>query len=334
MHWVKKNRKKRRGMEFIPYDYEAAFNKNIEELHELFVEQMLKHRRKCVYALKEITAGEQFEIEIYPEFKNMDEVPEGGKEKKDNTKAQKNLNDKNARKYLERLINHNFEDSDIWVTLTYSEGNEPDTWENATKDVQNYIRRIAYRRKKKGLPNTKYVYIIEYSPEDEIRWHNHIIMDGLLDMDTVEAAWKLGRRNETRRLEKDEHGLTGMSIYITKDKNRKKGEKRWNCSQNLKQFRVRKVHSKRPAATAGTYKPIEKYVEGFVKDRAVLEDQLHKWYPALDFTDAEIYYNDFNGMFYIRARMRKRKEIRKEGEMHRRAAGHRKTRGEPGRKRE
>jgi len=60
---------------------------------------------EIIYALKEITAGDQFEIEIYPQFRSMDEVPpEGRTIKKDNNKAQKNLNDKNARKYVERLI--------------------------------------------------------------------------------------------------------------------------------------------------------------------------------------------------------------------------------------
>ena len=71
--------KKKRGMIFVPYDYEAAFAKSIEDIHEYFVEQMLKHRYKCVYALKEIIAGEQLEIEVYPEFKSMDEVPEAGR---------------------------------------------------------------------------------------------------------------------------------------------------------------------------------------------------------------------------------------------------------------
>ena len=79
-------------------------------------------RKKVIYALKEITAGDQFEIEIYPQFRSMDEVPpEGRTIKKDNNKAQKNLNDKNARKYVERLINENFSDRDIWMTLTYDD---------------------------------------------------------------------------------------------------------------------------------------------------------------------------------------------------------------------
>ena len=98
--------KRKKGMTFIPYDYEAAYNKSLEDMHEFFVEQMFKQGKKVVYALKEIRAGDQFEVEIYPQFKKMDEVPpEGRSIKKDNDKAQRNLNDKNARKYVERLIN-------------------------------------------------------------------------------------------------------------------------------------------------------------------------------------------------------------------------------------
>ena len=73
---------RRKGMQYIPYDYEAAYASSIELMHEWFVENMLnmhKHRKKVVYALKEITAGEQFEIEIYPQFKSMDDVPREGR---------------------------------------------------------------------------------------------------------------------------------------------------------------------------------------------------------------------------------------------------------------
>lgn len=290
-------------MVFVPYDYEAVFKENIEQLHEFFVEQMLKNRYKCVYALKEITAGTQFEIEIYPEFQKMSDVPEEGR-KRDNSKAQKNLNNKNACKYLVRLINENFTKEDLWETLTYGKGQEPKDMEEATRNMQNYIKRINYRRKKLGLPPAKYIYVTEYSPDAKVRWHHHLIMDGALDRDIVESTWKKGDRNQSKRLDPDEYGLTGMAIYVTKEKDRKKGEKRWNSSKGLKQFRVRKVHSKQPEPRKGNYKAISKYVEGFVRDRTNLEEQLKKWYPNKTFTDSAVYYNDFNGMFYIRARMR------------------------------
>lgn len=147
---------RKRGMQYIPYDYEAAYNKAMEDMHEWFIENLFQHRKKVIYALKEITAGDQFEIEIYPQFRSMDEVPpEGRTIKKDNNKAQKNLNDKNARKYVERLINENFSDRDIWMTLTYDDEHLPPDGDvdAAIKNVQKYIRRINYQRKKRGLPN-------------------------------------------------------------------------------------------------------------------------------------------------------------------------------------
>lgn len=251
---------RKRGMQFIPYDYEAAYNKAMEDMHEWFIENLFQHRKKVIYALKEITAGDQFEIEIYPQFRSMDEVPpEGRTIKKDNNKAQKNLNDKNARKYVERLINENFSDRDIWMTLTYDDEHLPPDGDvdAAIKNVQKYIRRINYQRKKRGLPNAKYVYVTAYNPDAEIRWHHHIVMDGALDMETVESCWKQSSRNEVRRLQTDENGLSGMANYIVEEKNRVPSEKRWNSSQGLRDPRIKVVHSKRPAA-GGSYKKIEK----------------------------------------------------------------------------
>lgn len=70
-------RKKGRG--FVPYDYEKAYNQALADLDEWFVGQMLRRGTKSVYALKEIRAGEQFEVEIYPQFRSMGEVPPGRK---------------------------------------------------------------------------------------------------------------------------------------------------------------------------------------------------------------------------------------------------------------
>ena len=299
---------KKRGMQpFIPYDYEVAYNKALEDMHEWFIEQMLKGRKKVIYALKEITAGEQFEIDIYPQFRSMDEVPpEGRRIVKDNSAAQRNLNDRHAREYVERLINQNFDNDDIWITLTYDDDHLPPDGDidAAIKNMQNYIRRVNYQRKKRGLTNAKYIYVTEYNPDEEIRWHHHLVMDGALDMDTVEKCWKNGSRNEVRRLEKDENGLSGMANYIVKEKKRIRSEKRWNSSQNLIPPKTRVVHSK-PTAAGGRYKPIEVYVDDMVKHHGAIREQLARWYPDFTYTDAQVYFNEFNCMFYIHAKLRK-----------------------------
>lgn len=307
----RRGNRRKRGMTFIPYDYEAAYNKSLEDMHEFFVEQLFKQGKKVVYALKEIRAGDQFEVEIYPQFKKMDDVPaEGRSIKKDNDKAQRNLNDKNARKYVERLINENFTDRDLWLTLTYDTEHLPQDGDidAAIKNVQRFIRRVNYRRKKRGLPNARYVYVTAYNPTEEIRWHHHIVMDGEMDMDVVEKCWNQSSRNEVRRLQKDENGLTGMAKYIVEEKNRVKSEKRWNSSQGLRDPDIKVVHSKRPTAKTGGYKKIGTYVEAMRKGYEQVREQMLKWYPDFDFTDAGIYYNDFNSMLYIRARMRKRRQ--------------------------
>ena len=109
------------------------------------------------------------------------------------------------------------------------------------KNMQNYIRRLNYQRKKRGLKNARYVYTTEGTQEG--RFHHHIVMDGDIDMDTVEELWIKGRRNQVRRLDKDEDGLTGMAKYITKEK-KKKSQKKWTPSKGLKKPEEKVNHYK------------------------------------------------------------------------------------------
>lgn len=292
---------KRKGTRYIPYDYEAAIDKSVEDMNEVFMEYMLKTKYRCVYTCKEIRAGNQLEIEIYPEFTRKEDIPEEGRIKDKET--QRNLNNKNAIKYCGRLIIENFTNDDIWMTLTYAEGNEPACWDEAVKNMTNYIRRINYRRKKLGLPKAKYIYVTEHDPDAKIRWHHHVIMDGLLDRDVCEKLWKLGERSQSKRLEEDAYGLVGMAKYITKDKHRQKNEKRWNCSTGLRQFRVRKVRSKRKGGN-GRYVPVSKYIDTFVRDKAAREAEIQAWHPEYSLLESQVYYNGVNGMFYITARLR------------------------------
>lgn len=316
-----RNKTKRIKNKFVEYDYESAYSRRMQDANEWFVEQLLKHGKKAVYALKEISAGEQFEIEMYPQFTSMEDVPPEGKKERaywEQRRAQRELNRKNSCKYVERLINQNFTDGDVWITLTYDDEHLPPDGdiEAAEKDVKNWISRINYRRKKIGLPPAKYIYITEYDPYAKIRWHHHVIMDGAMDMDILESLWKKGHRNESRRLKRDENGLSGMAHYITKierESQRLKYEKRWHSSKGLIKPYVNVVHSKRPEDRKGNYKKIERYVKEMVKNQNSIPEQLKKWYPDYTFTSAEVYYNEFNYMFYIHARMYRTDKTREGG---------------------
>lgn len=291
--------KKKKKSAYIDYDYEAAYQKSLTDLQEDNLKRMLEEGKvKSLYATKEIKSGNQLEIEIFPEFtkQQREQIPDEGKIEK-RRQAQKNLNNRNSRKMCERLINANFGDGDIWATFTYTDENAPTDMKTAQRDMQNFIRRVNYQRKKRGLPNAQYIYATECSPKG--RWHHHIVMDGKLDLDTTEKCWNLGRRNNVRRIAADENGLLGLSLYITKDKTNEqrqigKYQKAWKSSRGLKKPIERKNH----------YKFKQRDVDDVVSGKATIAAKLSKWYSGYAFTQAEIRYNTFNGRFYIYARMR------------------------------
>lgn len=298
---------RRKKKVYVPYDYEEAYQQEVEKAAEEDMQRILKEGKRQVYATKEVRAGEQLEVEIYPEFtrRERDKIPDEGKRRKQR-QVQRNLNEKNSRKMCERVINENFGNQDIWATFTYTDDEMPDTMEQAQKNMQKYIKRLNYHRKKDGLPNARYVYVTECSKGG--RWHHHIVLDGDMDMDTVENLWTHGRRNEVRRLHKDKDGLCGMAQYITKSPNEKgrkgdnrKGQKRWTPSRNLRKPKEKVTH----------YKVKSKDVEKVVRNHDELPELMKKLFSAegYEFTSGQIRYNDFNGRFYIYARMR-----RKEGE--------------------
>lgn len=295
----------KRHPKYLDYNYEEVYQNNIEYMHEWFVEKLLSKPHTCIYACKEFYMAEQLDINIYPEFSRVSDLPPGGKVRRDNSRAQAALNDKNARKYVERLILMNFDSGDYWVTLTYDNEHLPKDWQEAQKNICNFFRRVNYRRKKRKLPNAKYIYITEYSPasEDGHRWHHHLITDRGISMEELEKIWGKSSRNTLKTLQKDEYGLTGVSKYITKEK--KKGMKRWGSSKgNLKQVRPRKNH----------YKFKRKQVEEMVRNRDSIKYKMEQMYKGYIFTDQNIYYNDFNGKFYINVRMRKQQRFMRHGD--------------------
>ncbi len=148
-------------------------------------------------------------------------------QRKESRECQKNLNDRHAKKKLFRLIHENFYTGDYWCTFTFKD--EPESLEVAEKLSKNFFRRINRARKKKGLENAKYVYIIEESE----RLHLHLVMDNGLSKEEVEAKWGLGFSHiQTLNYYKDENFI-GICEYMMKEKKeiRLKGKKRWGSSK-------------------------------------------------------------------------------------------------------
>lgn len=286
------------------YDYENAFDKQLSDLNEYFIEEMMKNKVGLHYATKTIKSGKLFEVEIYPVFKRKDDIPLPRVTLK-NKKIQNDLNERNSRKRFIRLVNTNFGEGDYWLTLTYEDAQHPKTEEEAKKNIANYLKRMNRRRKKYGLKNAKYIYITEWEQEpDGTRCHYHLIVEGGLDRNELEDMWQFAKINDSSRLHPNEDGIMGLATYMA-DKKRRKGSRRWASSKGLKQPKESVNHSKTRKNQVE-----KKMVRDYEEIRAFFERD--KDWKQYEFVDTEVMYNKFNCAYYIRIKARERSWTRNE----------------------
>lgn len=263
---------------------------------------------------KKIYCGKDYlEVDIYSISENQLEKRKGKRSKKEKVSipAQKVLNDKNARRKFIQLAEANFGKEGYSVTLTYSEEFLPDTLEEAEKEVRNYLRRVARRRKKEGLEDLKYMLVTSSREktvdgvEKPVRIHHHILINSGLDRNVVEDLWRrrkrkgekegrsLGYANADRIQPNANTGIEALANYLAGNPTQKR---RWTCSQNLE----------RPVQRTNDYR----YSRKKVMKLAIHPEELSYWeklYPGYEITDKlrgfEAIYNDFTGWaIYLKLR--------------------------------
>lgn len=273
---------------------------------------------------KKIDCGDYREVDVIPRTNNAEKAVKGkrGKRKKVTEPKQKELNDKNARRYLVQLGNGNFGIGDLHVTLTYNKDYLPENEEEAEMIVKNYLRRIAYRRTKLGLEPLKYILVTEYGYSKDgakiTRIHHHIIMNGNLSRDDVELMWTTDRINWKKagadpeyresikqigwvnadRLQVNDNGIEGLCNYITKNP---KGKKRWSSSHNL----IRPIQHP-PADSKYSKKQIENAAKSNDYGKAFFEKQ----FPNYDIKEIRVEYYEQTG-WHIYMKMWKKKPKKK-----------------------
>ncbi|MBY7025187.1 hypothetical protein FDB30_03660 [Clostridium botulinum] len=276
------------------YNYRNVYTKKIKETREDEVENIRdSNKLRYTYMKKTIISGNVVESELYPVWKCRNDIPRlpiG-----ESSESQRRLNDKNAKKKIVRLVNTNFNKDDLMVTLTYADNHLPKE-DEAKRDIENYIRRLKRRRKKEGLPELKYLYVIEYvndpSVSKKIRVHHHIIINKM-DRDIAESVWKKGR-TDSMRLQPDDFGLTGIAKYVAKGLLQ---GRRWSYSKNLK----------KPIITKNRTTLTKRRVEKIAKRPDEYQEFFESVYKGkYEYKDCETLYSDRANGFYLYARMKKR----------------------------
>lgn len=285
-----------RSADYTVANYEDVFTQSDDIFVDSIEERIERLRDKQIskYRVKTIRSGDMLEVEIYP----LPITHKGKRAKKENEAkvSQSNLNDKNAKKHLIRLVNTNFTKQDIWITLTYNPGRLPADLDQAKKDMANYVRRLKRYCKKHNLPDLKYIYVTEYqdgSSRKKKRVHHHMICN-FADRDVAETIWNGGGRTQTRRLQPDDFGLEGLTRYISKEKP-ENNQKRYSISRNLKQ----------PIITIADSKVTRRRAERIATEQIDAQETFEKMYKKYSFKDISVKYSAVTVGAYIYVRMKR-----------------------------
>ena len=184
------------------------------------------------YYEKRIYSGKVLEIERYY-CTNGGRRPRSDRGKP-TSEAQHKRNIINSKKKLTRLINTNFHQGDLYITLTYA---ILPTEEQAKRELEKFFRKLRDYRKKAGMGELKYISITE---KDEKRVHHHLLVNSI-SMDVIEKLWQLGRLTVSR-LDPD-FEYEWLARYLGKEE--KPNSKRWNQSRNLKKPKEKTKEIKR-----------------------------------------------------------------------------------------
>ena len=269
-----------------------------------------------LYREKIYRTGDYLDIQLFPVFNKANARRK--KRSKPTSEMQAKLNQRNAERALTRILNANFGEEDISVTLTYSEEYLPESFEDAERDAKNFLRRVKRLRAKKGLEEIKYVLI-----PGPGRFHFHIPMNGGIGDKELQKLWPYGYCNIIH-FQLNENGIEGHARYIAKqfedsddpdifdmfDINeetgevtevqsaecrgqRKKGKRRYSCSKNIIRPEAEEKDGRISAAK------VEEIATVDSESRRVFE----KLYPGYCLSDVRPYYNEENGGYYLEIRM-------------------------------
>lgn len=250
------------------------------------------------YAVRTVRSGQIVEMEAYPVFKRGSKS--GAAVKQGATReAQRKVNERNRRKRIVRLVNNNFGEGDVVITLTYADTPGDETRVRA--DMRNYIARIKrlQARMVKGgrLPADhalKWLYVTEIASKNGavVRVHHHMVIN-IPDRDALEVCWQHGRAN-ARRLQPDKWGLTALALYMTKAL---KYKTHFSHSRNLVP----------PRETYARRKLSRRRAMEIVQDMDMAAPEiLARLYPGCEFLRCEVKLSAFAQGGYIYAVMRRR----------------------------
>ena len=285
------------------WEYEDLFNNRVTADGSFLEEPSFIPVGKMGYRRRTTVSGPRIDAEVFPVFGRAQRGELRRAKSRITREAQQRANDERSRRHLIQLVEANFGEKDVSITLSY-DGKAPDP-KRVDMDVRNFINRVKRARAKRGLSELKYIYAIGgdempgagYSGK---RPHVHMILSGGIGRDELEAIWGKGFANADRLQPRDE-GLGGIAVYFTRqkqDRPEKPGVRKWRGSRNLTQPEPRSRDARMPNSR------VRRIAHDF---RNEAKDVMEKLYPGYVLQDVVVRYSDIIDGVYIRCVLRRRR---------------------------
>lgn len=248
------------------------------------------------YCTKTEKAGDTLVLTVYPILGRSDRAKAEAARKAMSRERQTRYNRERARRRLALLMDANFGRNDLHVTLTYR-GTPPD-YEQARKDVRNYLRAVKRMREKARLPEMKYIYVLEEEGGDgeKRRIHVHLMMTGGISREALEEKWGRGYANCDRLQPEEGNGLMELARYFTKLE-QEKHRRAWSASKNLRKPRTTVSRTRMSNAR------VRRLCQEMPGNAA---EVMGKLYPGYKVGAVEPYVSDWIPGVYLRIRLRRR----------------------------
>lgn len=138
-----------------------------------------------------------------------------------------------AQRSLELLMATNFAPEDLVITATYRDDSLPDNADVTRRRLTKVFSQIRTYRKARGLPELKYIYVMEGRHGDH-RPHVHLIINATSnDLDLFRSLWIWGDDIQLNYIR--DRGYEGWAGYLTKERREASlnGKKQYVGSRNL-----------------------------------------------------------------------------------------------------
>lgn len=138
-----------------------------------------------------------------------------------------------AQRKLEMLMATNFDEGDLVLTVTYRDADLPDSADVTRKHLGKVFSQMRTYRKARGLPDLKYIYVLEGRHGDH-RPHAHIIINATGgDLELMRSLWIWGDDIQLNYIR--DRGYDGWAGYLTKERREASlnGKKQFVGSRNL-----------------------------------------------------------------------------------------------------